>query len=216
MKFKAAIFDMDGLLVDSEIYWGQLGSKIWPQMGVAYTKELARDILGLNLRDTSKLIKQKYHHGLSAAKVRRIFVSYRKEVYWEKSKLLKGVVELLEFLDKQGMHIALGSSTSLQSIDLVLDRHGLRKFFTVIVSASRMKGKPNPGVYRKVMKTLKVKPKDAVIFEDSMHGVTAGKASGAKVIAVPDKRWSHGDFSSADLIAKSLADKKIYKFLGIK
>ena len=72
------------------------------------------------------------------------------------------------------------------------------------------------GMVEYLIKKLKADPKKVVIFEDSLVGMRAAKGRGAKVVAVPDKRWSHGDFSSADLIAKSLADKKLYKFIGLK
>lgn len=217
MKFKAAIFDMDGLLVDSELHWMKYGSEIWSKLGVRYTEELRRELHGLRIWDQVKLVKEKYHPKLTHAETWRVYGQYRKKVYINKSKLLRGARELLKALEKNGALIALGTSASRMSIDMVMDKYKLRSFFHLIVSAAKLRipGKPHPAIYKKIIKRLRFQPKQVVIFEDSFSGVKAAKGSGAKVVAVPDKRWSHGDFSIADLVVKSLADKRIYKLLGL-
>lgn len=217
-KFKLAIFDMDGVLVDSEVHWAESGPEIWGQLGVKYTKAIEKDILGLNVADSVKIVKAKHGYKVSTQKAKNVYKSFRKIVYTEKSNLLPGVLKLLEALKKNGMNIALASGASFESIGRVMDKHKLHYYFELKFSTTDMKllGKPDPAIYETVIKKFRLSPKQTVVFEDSLPGVHAGKASGAKVIAVPNERPSHGDFSSADLIVKSLADKKVYKFLGIK
>ena len=217
MKFKAAIFDMDGLLIDSEMYWIKYGPEIWSQLGIVYSKHFTQDIVALKLNDVFQIAKKKYNPKLTWNRIKSVYENYTAVVYGKDAQLLKGARQLLVALGKNGFLVALGTSSYPVSIDLVMKKHKLRKHFHLIVSASRMrKGKPHPAIYRKIMKRLRVKSDEAVIFEDSLVGVTAGKRSGAKVIAIPDKRWSHGNFAIADLVARSLADKRIYKFLGLK
>lgn len=216
-KFKLAIFDMDGLLVDSEIHWNETYPAIWGKFGVKYSKRLGKEILGLSVPDAVKFINRKYGKKIPVARVKKAFKSQRKLVYTEKSNLLPGALKLIQVLKKYGVKVALASGASFESIGRVMDKHKLHNFFELKFSTIDMNfpGKPNPAVYKAVIKNFKVRPGSTVVFEDSLVGVQAGKASGAKVIAVPDKRWSHGDFSIANLTAKSLADKRIYKFLGI-
>ncbi len=215
-KFKLAIFDMDGLLIDSELHWGKFALLLWKELDVPYSQSLLRDSLGLKTEDMFKMVKSKYYPKLSVVNARRIHGKYKKVVYG-KSNLLKGAVKLLKDVSKSGMPVALASSSSFESIDIVLRKHNIKNMFNVIFSTASMRlpGKPSPAVYTKLIKKFKLSPKEVVIFEDSGVGVASAKGSGAKVIAVPDKRWSHGNFSSADLIAKSLADKNVYKFLGL-
>ena len=217
MKFKAVIFDMDGLLIDSEMHWAKHGPEIWTKLGVIYNEDFRKDIVARRLRDVFQIAKTKYNPKLTWRRTKSVYKNYTQIVYGNDARLLKGARHLLTALGKKGFLVALGTSSSPMSIRLVMKKYNLKKHFHLTVSAFRMKkGKPHPAIYHKTMKLLKVKPEETVIFEDSNVGVKAGKASGAKVIAIPDKRWSHGDFSIADLVAKSLADEKIYKYLGIK
>jgi HAD superfamily hydrolase (TIGR01509 family) len=132
--------------------------------------------------------------------------------------MLKGAKRLLLNLHKKKIILALASSSSSLNLNLFIKKNDLLGKFDIIFSTASMNlpGKPHPAVYKAVIKKSGCKPAEAVVFEDSTVGLKSAKGSGAKTIAVPDKRWSHGDFSSADLIANSLTDKRIYKFLGLK
>jgi sugar-phosphatase len=214
MNFNFFIFDMDGLLVDSELYWKEAEKKIWPELGIEYTERLQQDILGLKLQDIIK-IAHNYNPVAFSKIVFKVFDSKADEIYLKKASLMPGVKELLLLLKKQDIKIGLASSSPLRWINMCLKRFELRKFFNIILSAQSMKmpGKPNPFIYNKAMKEMNAERGLTVIFEDSYAGVIAGITSGAHVVAVPDKRWSRGDFSKADLVIKHLDDRRLYKYI---
>jgi len=100
---------------------------------------------------------------------------------------------------------------------MFIEKFKLEGVFQYLLSTESMNlpGKPNPAIYTEAIRLFDVIPQDVVVFEDTVRGLTAAKASGARVVAVPDPRWSHGDFSEADLIARSLEDPQIISFLGV-
>lgn len=218
MKFELAIFDMDGVLVDSEVHWAAAGPQIWDKLGIKYTKDIERGILGLNVRDSTKFINAKYGYKIAIRDARQVYKSFRKLIYTERSQLLPGVMALIDELKKNKVKIALASGASFESIERVMDKHNMHNYFEVKFSTADMRfpGKPDPAIYNAVMRKFKVSPRQTAIFEDALPGVQSGKASGAKVIAIPHNISKHNDFSIADLVVKSLADNKVYKFLGLK
>ena len=102
-KFKLAIFDMDGLLIDSEIHWIKLDKEFWPQLGVDNLGNFQKDILGLKLDDIYKVVKAKYNPKLSITKARQMHARYGKIIYSEKADLLKGAKILLKKLKISGI-----------------------------------------------------------------------------------------------------------------
>ena len=215
MKFQAAIFDMDGLLIDSELYWGKAEEAMWPKFGLSRSPSLSQEILGLNLTDTC-IVVQKYRPDLSAEFIKSVLNAAAEGVY-RQAELLPGAHKLLTDLKHTGTKIGLASSSPQAWIDLFLDKYGLQHFFDEVLSTEglHLPGKPAPDVYRECMKRLGVVSTATVIFEDTTVGLASARASGAYTIAVPDQRWSFGDFSSADQIASSLADEKVYQVLGL-
>ncbi|MBI2443962.1 MAG: HAD family phosphatase [Candidatus Magasanikbacteria bacterium] len=214
--FKAVIFDLDGVLIDSEIYWAEVEEKIWRQLGITDIKQAQHDVLGLNLDDTVKLLRQKYRCALSADEIKAPFHEYARYVYGT-CQLMPGALALLQRIKTGSIPLAIASSSPNSWIDMFLARFKLEKMFDFVFSTESMNlpGKPDPAIYLAIRKQLAVLPEATVIFEDSQNGFLAAKRSGARVIAVPDPRWSYGDFSAADLVADSLADQRILQFIGL-
>lgn len=217
MKFQATIFDMDGLLIDSEIHWGVVEDDIWGKLGMEPSEALNREILGLNMTDTCIVI-HKYRPDISVEKIRAVFNAGAQIVY-KLAEFMPGASELLSALKQEaGTKIALVSSSSQSWVNQFLDKFNLQHFFDLVLSTEGMSipGKPAPDAYIESMKRLGVAPTQSIIFEDTTRGLTAAKGSGAFTVAVPDPRWSFGDFSSADLVVSSLRDKKVYEALGLE
>ena len=217
MKYKAIIFDFDGVLIDTELYWKLLNDDYCLALGIKDHEEFYKDSLGLNTTDSAKLIIKKYNPNLLEEEVRRIQLKFSKKISHELSAIMPGVKELIKMLKVNECKLAIASSARMKKIEYLLDKFGLSEDFEIVLSTegTGIKGKPDPEVYKKTIEKLDVKPEQAVIFEDSIVGLRSAQRSGAEVIAVPDERWSIGDFSSADLVAKTLKDPKIYEFLRI-
>lgn len=204
---KAAIFDMDGLLVDSEKHWIGIDRTIWEELGLEVTEEFQKQLTGLNLKDAFALAVR-YKSDLSWDEMIRKYDEAAVAIYTEKTQLLPGVIVLLKKLKEQEIPLGLASSSSIDWINIVLDRFNLQEFFTVKLSARTMNipGKPRPDIYLQAMKLLNAEPDKSIVFEDSIHGVTAAKKAGAYTVAVPNPEWNSGDYSIADLVLQSLED----------
>ncbi len=204
---KAVIFDMDGLLIDSEKHWIGRDKEMWGALGIEATEEFMQKLTGLNLRD-GYVVAQQYKPDLTWDAMIEQNSKVATVIYTEMTELMPGVIELLQRVKDSNLRIGLASSTSLDWINIVLQRFNLDHFFEVKLSTHSMNlpGKPKPDVYVEAMKQLGVSPQDTVVFEDSIHGVTAAKHAGAFTVAVPNPEWNKGDYSIADVILTSLAD----------
>jgi HAD superfamily hydrolase (TIGR01509 family) len=214
-RLQAGIFDMDGTLVNSEEVAPELESEFWPKLGVEYTEEFAREIVGMRKKDVYELAKIK-NPDFSEKKADIEYEEFAQTVYKSKAGLISGVPELLDLLHKNDIRMAIASSSPLPWIEMVVERFGWKKYFEHLISVHTLDlpGKPNPAAFLEAMRLLGVTPEESIVFEDSIKGVEAGIASGARVVAIPGQGY-HGDFSCADLVVDSLADSRIKNILGL-
>ena len=212
---KAAVFDMDGILVDTEIRWDEFHDEIWGKFGLQDPRRVEEEIVGMNLRDTAAHIR-KYNPALSEDAVYKAFSHVARRIYLERCELMPGVREFLEEFFRRGIPCAIGSSSLLEWIEWSVERFSLGQYFLHLCSTETLgiPGKPYPDVYIEAMRRLGAAPKECVIFEDTFRGLRAAVASGARAVAVPDFRWSKGDFTIADIVVKSLEDPALFKYLG--
>lgn len=216
MRFQAAIFDMDGVLVDSEIRWHEVEADLWGKLGITVTDDLRAALLGKKLGDILPYVKERYGGQWSIAEARELYIRAGIPIYSRHCQLLSGARELVEKL-RRVVPLALASSSPFEWIDVLLQRFQWKEVFERRYSTESMNlpGKPDSTIYHLAIESLKLKPEEVVIFEDSPRGFQAAHASGAAVVAVPDPRWSHGDFSSADFVAHTLADPNLISFLRL-
>lgn len=204
---KAVLFDMDGVLVDSELYWLQYEEKLFSDLGINFTDEFKKEILGLNLVDIGKIIRSKYNSTLTQEELENAYEKISADVY-KSSNLLSGVKSFLDELQTHSITLAIVSSSPMHWINLCLSLKDISIYFPLNFSARNfdMPGKPEPDIYLEAMKQLGVKPEETIIFEDSQNGYKSALASGAKVVAVTDPRWCNSDYSQADLEIKSFEE----------
>lgn len=212
---KAVIFDMDGLIIDSE----PIQSEAFSQVIKAYGKTPILNknglvmITGIRADDNWKIIKEKYQidEDISILRDKRriVYINLLKN----NLKAMPGLYNLLTLLQNKQIKMALVSSSTLPNILFVLEGLKIKEYFEIIISGDDVtKGKPDPECFILGSKRLDVKPENCLVLEDAESGVIAGKAAGMKVIAVPNQYTKNHDFSLADKVVDSL-EKIDSKFL---
>lgn len=203
---KAVLFDMDGVIVDSEPPQMRVFDMLLRREGVVLRTEEFFEYAGKRTIDNFRVIVPRY--GLK--RTPEEYVEEKNRLYYE---LLEregieanpGVRELVEALRSAGVALAVVSGSPRRDIELVLSLTGLREAFPVVVAAEDVvRGKPDPEGFLKAAGILGVRPAEAWVVEDSEAGVKAAKAGGFRVVAVPTRYTAGHDFSSADRVAKDL------------
>lgn len=202
----AAIFDMDGVLVDSEPLHIESYVRAFDEYGTDLSHEHYRQKIALGHHSVPELFSEldgnmDCWHELSKRKAELL-----KELIAEKLKLMPGIVELLKILRESDIPVALATSAGRSSLELIMEKFDLRPYFKIIITWEDVGAiKPDPQAYIVAAQRLGVKPKECVVFEDSPRGVLAAHRAGAKCIAIPTSTTYDGDFSRADLMIDSLA-----------
>ena len=206
---EAVIFDLDGLLIDSEPLWQEAEILIFKQVNLVLTSELCRQTQGLRIDEVVDYWYRQYPWtNLSKLKVEELIVSKVIELIHLKGQPLPGVAQAIAFVKNQNVKIALASSSTSQIIQAALQKLNLTEVFVEIYSAeSEMLGKPHPGVYSTTAQKLNVPPQSCLALEDSLNGVLAAKAAHMKCVAIPEAiQQKNPQFAIADLILKSLEE----------
>ncbi len=186
---KAFIFDMDGVLIDSEPLWKIAMEDAFLSVGCNITRKDFQKTVGLRIDEVVEFWhKEIGWKNLSPKELEQRIIDKMIKLIQENGKALPGVVETLSFLKEKGYKIGLGTSSYTVLIDVVLETIGLRDQFDFVHSAEHEEfGKPHPAVYLTVAKELCVLPHECVVIEDSINGVIAGKAAQMSVVCIPEK-----------------------------
>ena len=206
MQAKAIIFDMDGVLLDSQPLYhrqdikllGRFGKELDVQDVVPYSGLATRERMGLYKKDFGIAESVERLAGLSADSMREVFSS-------GEIKPIDGIPELLSFAKGKGLRLGLASSTSRELILVILGRLGLAGFFEAIVSGEDVKsGKPAPDVYLRAAEAVGFLPASCAAVEDSLVGMQAARAAGLTCIAYRNSYTL--DYSSADYVVGSFSE----------
>ncbi|MEA2527966.1 MAG: mannitol-/sugar-/sorbitol-6-/2-deoxyglucose-6-phosphatase [Thermomicrobiales bacterium] len=206
---RAVIFDMDGLLIDSEPLWRIAEIEVFTAIGVPLTEELALTTMGLR---TDEVVEHWFARcpwqGPTHKEVEARIDSRVIELVRERAAPLPGVHAVVSLLTVLGLPLAIASSSSSELIAAVVEQIGLRDSFQVLQSAEHEPyGKPHPGVYIAAARALGIAPTDCLAFEDSANGVLAAKAARMRCIAVPEPAVRDDRrFCIADAILTSLTE----------
>ena len=209
---KAVIFDMDGLLIDSEPYWKLAEKKIFGALGLNLTDELLKQVMGFRL---SEVVSHWYQYqpwsNPNFIQTEKDVLACVKELIVENAQALAGVYTLLDELKQQNIPMALASSSAMSLIEAVVDKLNIRNYFQLLWSAEYEPfGKPHPGIFITTAKKLGVLPSQCLVFEDSVNGVIAAKAARMKCIAVPDSASLNDPrFAIADITVSSLLEVEV-------
>jgi len=204
----AVIFDMDGLLIDSEPFWRRAQLFAFGTVGVTLSEADLRHTMG---RRIDEVVAHWYHErpwkGATRQDIEALIVDKVIELVKTEGKALPGVNKIIEFFEAKSLPLAIASSSSSEIIDAVIDTLRIRGHFTHVYSAqNETHGKPHPGVYITTASLLGVPPHRCLAFEDSPSGVLAAKAAKMKCVAVPaPENKAHPYIQIADAVLDSLA-----------
>ncbi|UPW01821.1 HAD family phosphatase [Halorussus gelatinilyticus] len=204
MQSKAVLFDMDGVIVNSERYWVETEeSEILPAAvdGSPDTSETT----GMNFREIYDYLEARHEMTETKDEFVDRYENAARDIYGEKVALMDGFEDLLADLRDEGRTVALVSSSPHDWIDRMLDRFDLRESFDRIISAEEIDGKskPEPDVYEFAAKEVGVEPADCIAVEDSENGVRSAKRAGMQVVGYRNESDEELDLSEADAVAAS-------------
>ncbi|MBN8703890.1 MAG: hexitol phosphatase HxpB [Bacteroidetes bacterium] len=206
---KAVIFDMDGLLIDSEPLWQEAEIEEFQKVGVKLTKELCMQTMGLRLDEVVKHWHSQYPwNNLSLEEVEKNVITKLTTLIKDKGQPLPGVFATINLLVDLKMPIAIASSSPLNLIHAVAEKFNIKHLFHTIHSAEfEKKGKPDPAIFISTAKFLSVTAESCLVFEDSYNGLLAAKNAGMKTVCVPNQDYyTNKKFDIADLKINSLED----------
>lgn len=186
---KAIIFDMDGVLIDSEPLWKIAEVEAFAKVGLDLTYTDCEETVGLRIDEVVQMWHDKVKWTSKTVKeVETDIVDILIREIRLQGKALAGVQEALELISSAGYKIGLATSSYQRIIEVVVERLEIGHFFEIMHSAEHeLNGKPHPAVFLNCAKRLNVSPKDCLVIEDSFNGVLAAKAARMKVIAIPEK-----------------------------
>ncbi len=206
---QAFIFDMDGVIVDSELHWKKPEGYFLRSLVPDWTDTDQTRIIGLSLNNTYRLLTTEYGVTHSQEEFLEAYMAMARQIYREMVSLMPGFSELLRELHRRGTPIALASSSTRSWIDIVLDRFDLRSDFEAVVSADELpggEGKPSPAIYLHTASKLGVEPAGCVVMEDSHNGVLSAQRAGMYCIGFRNGFNDDQDISAADVIVNSYAE----------
>lgn len=188
-QYEAVIFDMDGVLIDSEPLWKIAMEEVFHSLGSKLTKADFQKTVGLRIDEVVHFWNHHENWGVENERdVEEAIIVKMIELIAANAAPLSGVIETLTYLKNAGLKIGLGTSSSSRLIQVVLSELNIEHFFDFTHSAEREAyGKPHPAVYLTVAQQLLVSPHKCLVIEDSFNGVIAGLAAKMKVVCIPEK-----------------------------
>jgi len=208
MLVSALIFDMDGLMLDTE----SIARTIWMReaelMGAPIDVELYRSLIGRTYADISATLEKAFYGKVDAkGYIDRCMVHYRARIM-EPIALMPGLLTMLDYCDAHGLRKAVGTSTGREMAQIKLRSGGIEGRFDAMLTGSDVtKGKPDPEIFLKCADRLGMDPRECLVLEDSPYGVLAAKAAGMRVVMIPDLIQPDERIrAAADAVLGSLSD----------
>jgi mannitol-1-/sugar-/sorbitol-6-/2-deoxyglucose-6-phosphatase len=207
MNYSTVIFDMDGLLIDSEPLWQEAGALVLQQYGIRLTDEQYYSATGLRTPEwidfwfsCYKIDKQFTENACAVVEQSAL------EIIQEKGNPMPGLKYIMDFFKKERFRIGIASSSPMHLIQMVIKKLEIGDYLSAVTSAEKLPfGKPHPQVFLDCAALLQVNPTSCICFEDSFNGMIAAKAARMKCVVVPAPQLYHeARWDAADLKLSSL------------
>ena len=213
---EAVVFDMDGVLVDSEEIWDEARRDLALERGLAWPESAQRDMMGMSSLEWSRYMHERVGLAETPEEISAEVVRRLEDLYWRHLPLLEGAVQAVERMAKR-FRLGLASSSNRPIIELVLELAAIADRFEVTVSSEEVaRGKPAPDVYLEALRRMEVAPARAAAIEDSTNGLLAARAAGMFVVAVPNPVFPPRSdaLAGADVVIDSLTELTPETVLG--
>jgi HAD superfamily hydrolase (TIGR01509 family) len=207
-KIRAVIFDLDGVLVDSEQVWDAARRQLTEDSGARWSESATQDMMGMSSTEWSRYMHEVLGVKLPPEEISAAIVKRMEELYREHLPLIPGACEAVERVAAR-WPLGLASSANRPVIEVVLELSGLGSFFQTTVSSEEVaRGKPAPDVYLEAARRLRVDPVLCAAVEDSSSGILSAHAAGMRVVAIPNRTFppSEEALEAADAAIPSLQE----------
>jgi HAD superfamily hydrolase (TIGR01509 family) len=205
---EGVVFDLDGLLLDSEQVWDAAREQLAKERGGRWHENAQRDMMGMSSQEWSGYMHDVIGLPEPPEEINREVVRRLEEIYRARLPVIPGAREAVERIGAR-WPLALASSSNRELIDLALELLGVAELFRATVSSEEVgRGKPAPDVYLEAARRLGVDPTRAAAVEDSHNGIRAAKTAGMRAIAIPNRLFPPGQdaLADADVVLDSLDD----------
>jgi HAD superfamily hydrolase (TIGR01509 family) len=210
----AVVFDLDGVIVDSEQVWDEVREAYARETGGRYTDRATRDMMGMSSPEWSRYMAEALGVPGTPDEINAAIVERMLERYGEAPPIIDGAVDAVRRIASH-VPVAIASSSNPELIDVVLRSSGLAGDFAAAVSSQEVpRGKPSPDVYLEAARRLGVDPARCGAVEDSHNGIRSAKAAGMRVVAVPNPHYPPDDeaLALADVVVPSIGELQLEHF----
>jgi HAD superfamily hydrolase (TIGR01509 family) len=205
---EAVVFDLDGLLIDTEQVWDEVREALTRERGGRWHERAQADMMGMSSTEWSRYMHDELGLSEPPEALSRLVVERMQERYRDELPLVDGAVEAVRRIGAR-WPLGLASSSNRELIDLALELMGLADLFQATVSSEEVqRGKPASDVYLEAARRLGARPEHVVAIEDSANGIRSVKAAGMSVIAIPNPHFPPPDevLAEAELVLESLEE----------
>jgi len=215
-RIRAVVFDLDGLIFNTEDLYQHVGSLVLRRRGKNFDDDLLDQMMGRQPKIALQMMIDYHDLNDSVEQLALESEEVFREILDERLELMPGFIDLMQALEQATIPKAVATSSGRDFTSNVLGRFNLQQRFEFILTSEDVRqGKPEPEVYLTAAQRFGVDPSEMLVLEDSQNGCRAAIASGAFAVAVPTGRSRSHEFDGAALIADTLADRRIYESLGL-
>lgn len=203
---KAVIFDMDGVLVNSEPVHVAIEKEIFEDLGISFGDEEIHQFIGTTNTEMWGMIKAMKNLEQSSSELAKLSIDRKTDMMKTMDmEPIEGIRQLVDHLKTEGYKLAVASSSPMVHIELILQKFGMRHLFHAVASGEEVpKGKPAPDVFLEAARQLEVPVEYCTVIEDSSHGITAAKAAGMSCIGYDNVHSEGQSYDHADAVVQHI------------